>query len=77
MGNQIKPGEFRIVTRLVDPPVLLEITAVVNKSQSNYLTGNCVLTGDEWIHGLYNENQYERVGPPLCEMEVLAWTANQ
>jgi len=77
-AKQIKEGEFRVVTRFEKPSVLIEITRMRLEDKINgsrIINGNCVLTGDEWIHGLYTEGLIARVGPPLNEMEVLAWVS--
>jgi len=73
--SKIKRGQFRVITLLEDPPVLIEVTSIVNNDLCRAVTGNCVVTGREVSHGLYTEGQQERVGPPLNEMEVIAWAA--
>lgn len=73
MRAAIRKGQYRVVTLLEDPPVLIKVTARSDNDLVRYVKGECVLTGKEITHGMYTDDQIQRVGPPLNEMQVIAW----
>lgn len=77
MSRFARKGEFRVITFLEDPPVLIEVTRAHYNDLCRAVTGNCVLTGKEYTHGLYTEEQQKRLGPALKPMEVIAWVSQR
>ncbi len=76
--NSIQIGDFRVLTSLDGKKrVLVEVTRFRREEGGGLLVGDCVLTGDEWIQGLWTDEMIAQVGPAFAEMEVLAWMAKE
>lgn len=68
---------YRVIDRAEGGPTLIEQMEYYNNDLFRFVRGVCVITGDEISQGLYTDEDIDRVGSPLNEMEVIAWMVAQ